>query len=176
MSSMNMARRRALHVLGAAMVTGAAGQLLMARAKATPRGAAATPGAQAFRTVSAILTGKAELQPALALALYEAFVRTTPGVDAALAALQAALTTAPPWADGKTAFPDAQKAQQGLAQAILQAWYLGTVGKGKKAVCVTYIDALANRAVAGDLTPPSYSYGPCGSWRTKPSFTRIEFP
>jgi hypothetical protein len=169
MSSMNMARRRALQVLGAAMVTGAAGQLLLtARAKAPPQGAATTPGAQAFRTVSAILTGKAELRPALALALYEAFVRTTPGVDAALAALQAALTTTLPRDDGRTAFPDAQKAQQGLAQAILQAWYLGTVGKGKKAVCITYIDALANRAVAGELTPPSYSYGPCGSWRTKP--------
>ncbi len=163
---MNMARRRVLRVVGAAMVASVAGQLLLtSRAKAAPEG---TAGAQAFRAVSAILIGRADLQPVLALALYEAFVRTTPDVDAALAALQAALAAAPPGADGKTAFTDAQKAQQALAQAILQAWYLGTVGKGKKAVCITYLDALANRAVAAELTPPSYSYGPCGSWRTKP--------
>lgn len=169
MSGMNMARRRALQVVGAAMMSGVAGQLLLtSRAKAAPDGAAPGPGAQAFQAVSRILTGKADLQPVLALALYEAFVRTTPDVDTALAALQASLAADPLGEDGKTAFTDAQKAQQGLAQAILQAWYLGTVGKGRKAVCITYIDALANRAVAAELTPPSYSYGPCGSWRTKP--------
>ena len=65
-------------------------------------------------------------------------------------------------------FADEHKPQQALAQAILQAWYLGVTGKGKKAACVAYVDTLANRAVAAELVPPSYSYGACGTWQARP--------
>jgi hypothetical protein len=150
----SMSRRRALQWAGAAMLSGAAGQLLLAnRARAALDDA--PPGLAAFRAVSTTLTGKASPDPTLALALYQAFQRTTPGFDKALVTLHAAPD-------------DAQMAGPGLGQAILQAWYLGTVGKGRQAVCVTYLDALANRAVSAELTPPSYSYGPCGSWQARP--------
>ena len=152
MTMHSIGRRRALRVIGAAMLSGVAGQLLLdSRAKAATDNA--PPGLAPFRAVSATLTGKPSLDPTLALALFQAFQKATPDFDKALAALPA---------------DAAAMAGQPLAQAILQGWYLGTVGKGKKAVCVTYLDALANRAVAAELTPPSYSYGPCGSWHARP--------
>ena len=116
----------------------------------------------------------ANLQPyqlgdVLALALYQAFARNSAEIDTALAGLKTALGAGEVLAqDDKTAFAEAQKAEQALAQAILQGWYLGVVGKGKKSVCVAYVETLSNRAVADVLVPPSFSYGPCGSWSAKP--------
>ena len=168
MHSMITSRRGALKALGALALSGVASQLLLS----TRAVAALTPAGQGltdFIAVSRTLTGKAEINPTLALALYQAFVKDSPQTDTALAGLKTALGAGAVLAqDDKTAFPEAQKAEQALAQAILQAWYLGVVGKGKKSVCVAYIDTLSNQAVADVLVPPSFSYGPCGSWSAKP--------
>lgn len=168
MHSMITSRRGALKALGALALSGVASQLLLS----TRAVAALTPAGQGltdFIAVSRTLTGKAEINPTLALALYQAFVKDSPQTDAALAGLKTALSAGEVLAqDDKTAFAEAQKAEQSLAQAILQAWYLGVVGKGKKSVCVAYIDTLSNQAVADVLVPPSFSYGPCGSWSAKP--------
>jgi len=161
-------RRGALKALGALALSGVASQLLLS----TRAVAALTPAGQGltdFIAVSRTLTGKAEINPTLALALYQAFVKDSAQTDTALAGLKAMLGAGEVLAhDDKTAFAEAQKAEQALAQAILQAWYLGVVGKGKKSVCVAYIDTLSNQAVADVLVPPSFSYGPCGSWSAKP--------
>jgi len=168
MTPTSITRRRALQALGAAMLSGVAGQLFLStRARAAL--ATKAPGLNDFLEVSNALVAKPGLDAALAQALYQAFQRSTPGIDAALAALKATLAQGAALGQGdKTAFPEEQKAQQALSQAILQAWYLGVVGKGGKAACVTYAETLANRAVEGILVPPSYSYGPCGTWAAKP--------
>ncbi|MBB6117740.1 hypothetical protein F4826_004718 [Rahnella inusitata] len=56
----------------------------------------------------------------------------------------------------------------GLPGLLLTGWYLGIVGSGDNAICVTYLDALANKEVADVLRPPSYAYGAYGSWAAKP--------
>ncbi|MBV7536548.1 sorbitol dehydrogenase family protein [Duganella sp. sic0402] len=160
MKTYPMSRRGALKVVGALMLSGAAGQLLLtSRAKAAL--ASASPQLNAFMAVSATLTGKPQLNVLLGQALHPALQKAVPDFDATLAKLQALL------AQGDDLSAD-HKAEQALSQAILQGWYLGVVGKGKKAVCVTYVDALSNLAVADVLVPPSYSYGPCGTWSAKP--------
>ncbi|MET0320513.1 MAG: sugar dehydrogenase complex small subunit [Duganella sp.] len=169
MQAPSISRRRALKALGAVALSGVAGQLLLS----TRASAALAPGAQgrglaAFIDVSRTLTARPDLNASLALGLYGAFQKTMPDVDQALAGLQAALATGVLAQDDKTAFTEQQKAEQGLAQAILQGWYLGVVGKAKKAVCVAYAETLSNQAVADVLVPPSYSYGPCGSWQARP--------
>lgn len=168
-----MTRRGALRALGAVALSGVAGQLLLStRARAALAPEAQGPGLRDFIDVSKTLTGKAELNLALALALYQAFQKTSgdaAAFDAGLAGLKAALAQGETLAQSdKTTFAEAQKAEQALSQALLSAWYLGTVGKAKKAVCVAYGETLSNAAVADVLVPPSFSYGPCGSWAAKP--------
>jgi hypothetical protein len=170
MHSKLTSRRGALKALGALALSGVASQLLLStRAVAALVPAGMGPGLHDFIAVSSTLTGKAEVNPTLALALYGAFLKTSPEIDGALAGLKTTLLGADVLAqDDKTTFAEAQKAEQALSQAILQAWYLGVVGKGKKSVCVAYVDTLSNQAVADVLVPPSFSYGPCGSWSAKP--------
>lgn len=168
MNANPISRRGALKALGVAALAGMAGPLLLsnrARAALDPAG----PGLNDFIGISKTLTGKPEVNATLALALYNAMQATSPDFDKSLASLKAALAQPEVLAAGdKAAFSDEQKAEHGLSQAILQGWYLGTVGKGKKAVCVTYVDALSNLAVSDVLVPPSYSYGKCGTWHAKP--------
>lgn len=171
MHSLLTSRRGALKALGALALSGVASQLLLStRASAAlAQDGQRGQGLTDFIAVSRTLTGKAEINPALALVLYQAFLKNSPEIDTALAALKATLGAGEVLAhDDKTAFAAAQKAEQALAQAILQGWYLGVVGKGRKSVCVAYIETLSNRAVADVLVPPSFSYGPCGSWSAKP--------
>lgn len=166
MKPSNIARRRALQMVGAAMLSGVAGSLLSAtrtRSFAKADGAALT----VFTKVSGVLTGKPGFDLALAMGLYQALRQTTLDFDAGLLALQASLEQGA-GADGMLAFDEQHKPQQALAQAILQAWYLGVAGKGAKALCVAYIETLSNRAVSAELVPPSYSYGACGSWQARP--------
>lgn len=163
MHPQHMKRRLVLKAagLGAAMLAGVAGPLLLsqqARAGISPAGSQLA----VFTAVSQTLTGRASLDPALSQALYQAFQRAAKDFDTALLKLHTVLT------GGDVSFTDAQKAEQSLSQSILQAWYLGVVGKGVKAVCVTYTEALANQLAAPTLVPPSYSYGPIGTWSSKP--------
>ena len=168
MQSKLVSRRGALKALGALALSGVASQLLLST-RAVAALAPAGQGLHDFIAVSSTLTGKAEVNPTLALALYQAFLKSSPEIDGALARLKTTLLGADVLAqEDKTAFAEAQKAEQALSQAILQAWYLGVVGKGKKSVCVAYADTLSNQAVADVLVPPSFSYGPCGTWSAKP--------
>lgn len=162
-----ISRRRALHALGALALSGSAGHLLSATRTRQAR-AGAGPGLDDFAAVSRTLTGKGALDPALMLALYRAMQDSTPHLDKALASLKAALAARP---DDGQPLDGLAPEQQALSRALLQGWYLGVAGSGKSAVCVAFIDTLANRAVAAELVPPSYSYGPCGSWRARPEST-----
>ena len=169
MTMENNARRRALKALGlgALVVAGGAGQLLLSQ-QARAGLKVDDPAVNDFISVSQQLSGHQGVNVVLAQALYQAFADTTPDFAAALGKLKAALAHNALADGGKLAFAEEQKSEQALSGAILQAWYLGTVGKGKKARCVTYTDGLSNQLVAGKLAPPSYSYGPCGSWQVQP--------
>ncbi|WP_454688326.1 sugar dehydrogenase complex small subunit [Achromobacter aloeverae] len=162
-------RRDFLKFTSIGLISAATGELLPVRF-----GHAAEPAADAaqlkrFIGVSGQLTQRDTLDPALAQALLHAFVQTNKFFDAQLAALADLLAQQPALLNGdKLKFPDDQAAQQKLAQAVLSGWYTGVVGSGKDALYVTYVNSLSNRLVADVLVPPSYSYGPCGSWQSKP--------
>jgi len=58
-----------------------------------------------------------------------------------------------------------------LAKAIRAgstAWFLGVIGSGTKAHVIAYEQALNAQFVADVLKPPTYAYGPYGSWTRKP--------
>ncbi|WP_312515321.1 sugar dehydrogenase complex small subunit [Massilia sp.] len=163
----SISRRRALQALGALALSGAAGRLLSATRTRQARYGAG-PGLDDFAAVSRTLTGKTTLDPALMLALYRAMQTSTPNLDGGLASLRAALAARP---DDEQLLDGLPPHQQALSRAMLQGWYLGVAGSGKGALCVAFVDTLANRAVAAELVPPSYSYGPCGSWHARPEST-----
>jgi len=56
-----------------------------------------------------------------------------------------------------------------LPRKIATAWYIGVVGDGEKARCITFETNLTNVVVSDKLTPPSYCYGGYGSWAEKPA-------
>lgn len=55
-----------------------------------------------------------------------------------------------------------------LPRAIATAWFEGIVGKGSKAECVAFSQALMYVPVADVLKPPSYALGEYGIWQSKP--------
>lgn len=46
----------------------------------------------------------------------------------------------------------------------MRAWCLGLVGEGEATQCIAYEDALNAVIVADVLKPPTFPYGPYGSW------------
>ena len=56
-----------------------------------------------------------------------------------------------------------------LPRTIASAWWLGIVGEGDKARSLAFENALNARLVADVLKPPTYAYGPYGSWARKPT-------
>jgi hypothetical protein len=55
-----------------------------------------------------------------------------------------------------------------LPRKIVTAWYLGVVGEGGKARCLSFETNLSNQLVGDKLRPPSYCHGGYGSWSEKP--------
>ena len=124
---------------------------------------------ESFLVLSRLLTGKAQLDASQADRLYAALIATSPDFDAQLKQLSDFITT------NKTELPALQAAldEQKLPFAklpgkIASAWYVGVVGSGKAARCITYETSLMFVAVADRLKPPSYAYGPYGSWGRNP--------
>ena len=123
-----------------------------------------------FLTVSKTLTGKQDLAVPFASALLAAFHKNDPSFDRKLAQLRHIIGDAPIDSETlKAKLSGASPDLAGLPQLILTGWYLGIVGGGETAICVAYVDALANRALADVLRPQSYSYGAYGSWASKPA-------
>jgi len=56
-----------------------------------------------------------------------------------------------------------------LPRQIVTAWYTGVVGEGGRARCITFETSLMHVIVADHLSPPSYCYGPYGSWVETPA-------
>ena len=124
----------------------------------------------AFLAVSAILVGRPSLDAAQAARLYDALVAD----DAGFAAAARVLLT---FINDRKIDPlqlqrvlDAEKSPlSDVPRKIVTAWCLGIVGSGDKARCVAFETALNAQMVADVLAPPTYAYGPYGSWSRKPA-------
>ncbi|KAF7600640.1 MAG: hypothetical protein CGU28_03040 [Candidatus Dactylopiibacterium carminicum] len=132
---------------------------------------AAAEAADDFVVISRMLTGREALSAEFAAALLQVFSRLDADFPAKLARLRSYVTQkqvdAAALADQLQA--DAGMADlAGLPKQILSGWYLGVVGSGARAICVTYTEALAHKCVADVLRPPSYAYGAYGTWAAKP--------
>lgn len=124
-----------------------------------------------FITVSIFLTGREKLSSDYSAALYSALTQYDQTVPTKLSRLRAYIDTHSIKAADLKARLGADPAVADLVALpalLLTGWYLGIVGSGDRAVCIAYVDALANKEVADVLRPPSYAYGAYGSWATKP--------
>ncbi|MFJ3054438.1 sugar dehydrogenase complex small subunit [Herbaspirillum sp. NPDC087042] len=158
-------RRQVLKMVGLVSGACAAGSFwAWPRLNAAPL---ATPGALSndFLQVSRLLTQRDNLNAGVASALLLAFADADKGFGDKLAQLAKLLQDQPELLQQeRLAFPAEQVASEKLAKTILASWCSGVVGKGNQARYVTYINTLPNQWVSHKLVPPSYSYGPCGSW------------
>lgn len=157
----NPARRRVLAGLLTAYTASLIPWALAAPVKSVAHGA--------FVAVSAMLVGRRTLDAGLAARLYDALAGASPHFEADASALlalinqqhidpvqlQAALDT------GKSPLAP-------LPRQIMRAWCLGLVGEGEATHCVAYEDALDAVMVSDVLKPPTYAYGPYGSWSNPP--------
>lgn len=162
-------RRGVLKVIGLVGLTSVAGKLIpLPRANA----AMIEPNAALlanFIQVSRQITLHETLDNTVSEALCHALNMTQERFFEGLTQLKTLLDANPEWLEQPVLrFPEAHVDAETLAKNILGGWYNGVVGKGYKAICVTYINTLANKAVSDKLVPPSFSYGPCGSWAKQP--------
>lgn len=158
-------RRAALVSLGGALLMMACGR----REAIAPVAAVVAPiaaEAAGFLHLSQALTGHADLDATTAARIAQGFTRAAPDVHAHFVALDGLVQvgmSAPELLAAATA-----AGLQSPALAIVAAWYTGTVGKGTKAVTVSYRDALMQRPVADALTPPTYIGGGPAWWTAPP--------
>lgn len=138
-------------------------------------GAAAPVAApDAFLSVSRLITGRATLDAAQASRLYAGLVAAVPQFSAQLTALAAFIAGNASTAEQLQTSLDTAKAPFAkLPGVIATAWYVGVAGSGVAAHCVTYETSLMNVVVADRLKPPSYAYGPYGSWGSNPLTTTL---
>ncbi|QCR38562.1 sugar dehydrogenase complex small subunit [Nissabacter sp. SGAir0207] len=162
-------RRRVIKMAGVLALTTLAGEVLCLPSLQAAMPARTAAGLADFTQLSQQLTMNAALDDAVAQALFTALALNRPRLADELAALASLLTAQPTLLEQPLlAFPAGHEAEAATAKAILTGWYTGVVGKGNQAIYVTYVNTLANQAVSDTLVPPSFSYGPCGSWAKQP--------
>lgn len=127
-------------------------------------------GHGAFVALSAILAGKRVLNSVLGQRLHAALVDIEPGLDTDCQALlkQIEAQQIDP-AKLQGALDAAHSNLAPLPRKIMRAWCLGLVGDGEATRCVAYENALDAVMVADVLKPPTYAYGPYGSWTNPPA-------
>ncbi|MFW0759369.1 sugar dehydrogenase complex small subunit [Pseudomonas sp. H11T01] len=123
----------------------------------------------AFLAVSAIIAGRQSLDKDLANNLYQALTADDPtfakGVEGLLALINERHLD--PLKLQKT-LDDEKSPLAAVPRQIAMAWFMGVVGSGVKARCLAYEYALNAVMVADVLKPPTYAYGPYGSWASHP--------
>lgn len=107
-----------------------------------------------FMAVSSRLSGYATLDRQLGTEIFRSLSTTFLAFESAVAALATQ--------------DDETLGYARVAKVILKAWYLGVIEHGEKSSCIAYISTLQVRVVADVLRPPSYAYGPYGSWHKHP--------
>jgi len=156
-----MRRRVVLQTLASACV--------LARIPRTGAQPVTDPDRAAFLALSAILTGRTALDPGLAQRLYSALVADDAAIATSIRALLAFMEERKIEPLGVQSALDAGHSPLApLPAKIATAWLMGIVGSGATARCIAYEDALDNVIVADVLKPPTYCYGPYGSWARKP--------
>jgi hypothetical protein len=134
-----------------------------------PASAFGASSAGDFMTLSEFLTGH-KLNPVIGARFLAALKADDPGFDANLANLIQAVSAARPTdMDGFLAKQDSGSPLVATARTIVSAWYLGTVGKGEKAVLVSFKEALMFEVTKNYIYVPSYGGGP-DSWVPTPPF------
>ena len=127
-------------------------------------------GSGAFTAVSAILVGRTTLDTDLGRRLYEALMADDPGFGAAAQSLLAFINERKVDPLQLQQLLDGEKSPlAALPRQIVTAWCLGIVGSGDRARCLAFEKALNAQMVADVLKPPTYAYGPYGSWSRKPA-------
>lgn len=122
-----------------------------------------------FMALSALLTGRTALDAELGQRLHAALVAAQPGFAAdARALLDWINTRQVDPARLQQALDDARSPLAPLPRLLARAWFMGIVGEGAQARVLAYEEALNAQIVADVLRPPSYAYGPYGSWVVPP--------
>jgi hypothetical protein len=152
-------------LLGGALAASAAAFIPAAFAAVGNRNAAG----EAFLSVSKALCGHDSLDAKGAVRLCNALIADNPQFAADVQSLAALI-------DQRKIDPinlqkvldDEHSPLAALPRKIVTAWYLGVVGEGDQAQCVSFETNLSNELVSDKLRPPSYCYGDYGSWSEKP--------
>ncbi|MDB6050924.1 MAG: hypothetical protein JWR17_3670 [Pseudomonas sp.] len=124
----------------------------------------------AFVAMSAIIAGRQTLNGELAQNLYLALVADDPTFAAGVKNLLALVSQRQidPINLQKT-LDDEKSPLAAVPRKIATAWFMGVVGSGEHARCIAYENALNAVMVADVLKPPTYAYGPYGSWAANPN-------
>lgn len=123
----------------------------------------------AFLALSAIIAGRQSLNADMADRIFKALSDEQSGFPASAAALLQLIDSRKidPMQLQKT-LDDEKSPLAPLPRKIATAWFLGVIGSGAEAHVIAYEDALNAQFVADVLKPPTYAYGPYGSWMRKP--------
>ncbi|MDB5915267.1 MAG: hypothetical protein JWP22_3942 [Ramlibacter sp.] len=123
-----------------------------------------------FLALSAILVGRDMLDAQQAQRLFAALKSDDPAFAAATRDLLAYINAhRPDPLRLQQTLDDEKSPLAALPRTIASAWWLGIVGNGDKARCLAFEKALNAQLVADVLKPPTYAYGPHGSWSRKPT-------
>jgi len=123
-----------------------------------------------FLALSAILVGRTMLDTHQADRLFAALKTDDAGFAAATRDLLAFVNDRKVDPMRLQALLDEEKSPLArLPRTIATAWWLGIVGEGDKARSLAFEKALNAQLVADVLKPPTYAYGPYGSWARKPT-------
>ncbi len=124
----------------------------------------------AFAALSALLAGRSSLDASQAQRLYDALVADDPGFPAATRALLELINERKvDLLQLQQVLDNERSPLAALPRKIVTAWFLGIVGEGEKARCLAFEHALNAVVVSDVLKPPTYAYGPYGSWTRKPT-------
>jgi hypothetical protein len=123
----------------------------------------------AFDAVSRVLTGRDTLDGQLASRLFHALAEGSAQFAADVQAFAAWIGQRQVAADQLQGALDAESSPlAALPRTIATAWFTGIVGENERARSIAFETALMHVAVADRLRPPSYCYGPPGSWTAEP--------
>ncbi len=124
---------------------------------------------ESFLALSTIITGRQELDADLARNLYQALVADNVAfVDGTKELLARIKQQNIDPIKLQKLLDDEKSPLASVPRSIAIAWFMGVVGSGPKARCLAYEYALNAQIVADSLKPPTYAYGPYGSWSRSP--------
>ncbi|MGB6007643.1 sugar dehydrogenase complex small subunit [Castellaniella sp.] len=123
----------------------------------------------AFLALSAIIAGRQSLDTGMADRIFKALSDEHAGFpDAAVALLKLIEDRKIDPMQLQKTLDDEKSPLAPMPRQIATAWFLGVIGSGAKAYVIAYEHALNAQFVADVLKPPTYAYGPYGSWTRKP--------